>query len=86
LLDGDYSDWPSVVSFKRIISGPIEGETIEAWSLTMKRKLADALAERNYVLVKQLCWSLKLNRVNLTREEKAGYRLATREIEKKQRQ
>ncbi|HEY3298210.1 MAG TPA: hypothetical protein VGK34_06090 [Armatimonadota bacterium] len=85
MLEGDDSQWTSILEFKQFLAGPADGETTESWVLRMKSRLIDALDNKNYLLAERICWNLRLRQVALSADEKRGCRLATRVVEKSQR-
>jgi hypothetical protein len=83
MLEGDFSAWPSVLEASRV--GPAEGETREAWVSKMKQMLSEAMEIKDYPWADQVCFNLKVQRANLTPEERDACRLATRELERLRR-
>lgn len=86
MLEGDFSAWPSIVKFGRILWSPAGGETMEVWTSKMKQILSDLLQRKDYLLASQVCLSLRPQRAELTREEMDACRLADREVERMRRE
>ena len=81
MLQGDFSAWPVIVERFEILRGPAEDDTLEMWASRMRQMLSGALENERHFLVSSICWNLNRLGVELTREEKAAWQRADKELQ-----